>query len=134
MGADAFIASGDNETGEVIEALGGAPDIVFECVGSTGMLGKALRHVASFGKIISLGFCTHADPVMPAMASYKCVTMQFLVGYTKRDFLYIANQMDKGHTDPKAIVTGEAKLADLPAVFEMLRGPNTETKMHILPG
>jgi threonine dehydrogenase-like Zn-dependent dehydrogenase len=134
MGADAFITYGDNETGEVIEALGGAPDIVFECVGSEGMLGKAVRHVAPFGKIISLGFCTHADPVMPAMAAYKCATMQFLVGYTKRDFLYIADQMDKGHTDPKAIITSEAPLAELPAVFETLRGPNNETKIHIRPG
>lgn len=134
MGADAFLSYGENETGEVIEALGGAPDIVYECVGSEGMLGKALRHVAAFGKIISLGFCTHADPVMPAMAAYKCVTMQFLVGYTKRDFLYIAAQMDKGHTDPKAIITGEAPLAELPAIFETLRGPNNETKVHIYPG
>jgi L-iditol 2-dehydrogenase len=97
------------------------------------MLSKAVMHAGLYGKIISLGFCTHADPVMPAMAAYKCVTMQFLVGYTMRDFLYIAEQMDKGHTDPKAIITGEAPLADLPAVFEKLRGPNNETKMHIRP-
>jgi threonine dehydrogenase-like Zn-dependent dehydrogenase len=134
MGADAFITYGDNEVGEVAEALGGAPDIIYECVGSEGMLGRAVQHAALFGKIVSLGFCTHMDPVMPAMASYKCVTMQFFVGYTMRDFLYIADQMDKGHTDPKAIITGEASLVELPDVFEKLRGPNEETKMHILPG
>jgi threonine dehydrogenase-like Zn-dependent dehydrogenase len=134
MGADAFIASGENETGEVVEALGGAPDIVFECVGSEGMLGKAVRHVGNFGKIISLGFCTHADPVMPSMAAYKCASMQFLVGYTKRDFLYSAAQMDKGHADPKAIITSEAPLADLPDVFDRLRQANHETKVHIRPG
>jgi threonine dehydrogenase-like Zn-dependent dehydrogenase len=134
MGADAFITYGDSETGEVAEVLGGAPQIVFECVGSEGMLSKAVMHVGLFGKIVSLGFCTHADPVMPAMASFKCATMQFFVGYTKRDFLYIADQMDKGHTDPKAIITGEASLMDLPAVLEKLRAPNNETKMHIRPG
>ncbi len=133
MGADAFIPYSDGEIGEVKEALGGAPHIVYECVGSEGMLSKAVMHAGLYGKIISLGFCTHADPVMPAMAAYKCVTIQFLVGYTMRDFLYIAEQMDKGHTDPKAIITGEAPLADLPAVFEKLRGPNNETKMHIRP-
>jgi L-iditol 2-dehydrogenase len=133
MGADAFITYGSNEIAEVVEALGGAPQIVFECVGSEGMLSKAVMHVGLYGKIISLGFCTHADPVMPAMAAYKCATMQFLVGYTQRDFLYIAGQMDKGHTDPKAIITGEAPLQDLPEVFEKLRGPNNETKIHIRP-
>jgi len=131
MGADAFITYGDNEIAEVTEALGGAAHIVYECVGSEGMLSKAVIHVGLFGKIVSLGFCTHADPVMPAMASIKCATMQFLVGYTMRDFLYIADQMDKGHADPKALITSEAELVNLPGILEKLRDPNNETKIHI---
>ncbi|MBW8785226.1 MAG: alcohol dehydrogenase catalytic domain-containing protein [Novosphingobium sp.] len=132
MGADAFTRYGDNEVGEVVEALGASPRIVFEAVGAEGMLGKAIQHAALYGKVVSLGFCTHPDPVMPAMASYKCVTLQFLVGYAKRDFLYIADQMDKGHTDPKAIITSDIPLVDLPATFERLRGPNNETKVHMV--
>lgn len=131
MGADEFIQFGEGEVGAVVDSLGGAPQIVYECVGSEGMLSKAVMHVGLYGKIVSLGFCTHADPVMPAMAAYKCATMQFLVGYTMRDFLYIATQMDKGHADPKAIISSEAPLAALPSVFEKLRGPNNETKVHI---
>ena len=134
MGADEFIAYGPSEIGAVTEALGGAPDIVFECVGSEGMLGKAVMHAANFGKIVSLGFCTAPDPIMPAIAAYKCVSMQFLVGYTMRDFLYIADQMDKGHAAPKATVTSEAPLSALPEIFDKLRGPNEETKVHITPG
>jgi len=134
MGADAFVQFGDNEVGEVIEALGGSPDIVYECVGVEGMLSKAIMHAKLYGTVTSLGFCTHPDPVMPAMASYKCVTVQFLVGYTMREFLYIADQMDKGHTDPKAIITDKIPLLELPAMMEHLRGPNTETKVHVLLG
>lgn len=133
MGADAFITYGDNEIGEVIEALGGSPDIVYEAVGSEGMLSKAVMHAKLYGKIVSLGFCTHMDPVMPAMASYKCVTIQFLVGYTMREFLYIADQMDKGHADPKAIITNDIPLIGLPAMLETLRGTNDETKVHVHP-
>lgn len=131
MGADAFIPYGDNEVAEVIEALGSSPDVVYECVGSEGMLSKSVMHAKLYGKITSMGFCTHMDPVMPAMASYKCVTMQFLVGYTMRDFLYIAGQMDKGHIDPKTIISNEIALSDLPAMFDTLRSPNSETKVHV---
>jgi L-iditol 2-dehydrogenase len=131
MGADAFVTFGPNEVGEVIEALGGSPDIVYECVGVEGMLSKAIIHAKLYGTVTSLGFCTHPDPVMPAMGSYKCVTVQFLVGYTMKDFLYIADQMDKGHTDPKAIVTNDIPLQGLPAMMEQLRGPNAETKVHV---
>jgi L-iditol 2-dehydrogenase len=132
MGADAFVAYGDNEIGEVIEALGGSPQAVFECVGAEGMLGKSVMHVAPFGKVVSLGFCTSPDPLIPGMASYKCASIQFAVGYSMKEFLYIADQMDKGHVDPKAIVTKEVPLIDLPATMAKLRGPNEETKVHVV--
>ncbi len=133
MGADRFVSFGDNEVGEVIEALGGTPDIVYECVGVEGMLGKAIMHAKSYGRVVSLGFCTHPDRVMPAMASYKCVTVQFLVGYRMEEFHYIADQFDKGHVDPKAIVTNTVTLSELPEMMARLRGSNNETKVHVLP-
>lgn len=132
MGADAFVAYGDNEIGEVIEALGGSPQIVFECVGAEGMLGKSIMHVAQFGKVVSLGFCTSPDPLIPGMASYKCATIQFAVGYSMKEFHYIADQMDKGHCDPKAIITNQVPLLDLPRTMDKLRGPNEETKVHVV--
>jgi threonine dehydrogenase-like Zn-dependent dehydrogenase len=131
MGADRFIAYGENEESEVIEALGETPGIVLECVGAEGMLMKALRHVAPFGRIVSLGFCTSPDPVIPAIASYKCASIQFSVGYSMKEFLYIADQMDKGHVDPKLIVSNTVSLEQLPDTMTMLRGPNEETKVHV---
>jgi len=134
MGADAFVAYGDNEIGEVIEALGGPPQFVFECVGAEGMLTKSVMHVGQFGKVVSLGFCTSPDPVIPGMASYKCASIQFAVGYSMKEFLYIADQMDKGHCDPKGIITSEIGLTSLPAMFDTLRGSNAETKVHVCMG
>lgn len=131
MGADAFISYGDNEVGEVIEALGGSPDIVYECVGSTGMLAKAVSYASLYGRIVSLGFCTHMDPVMPALGAMKCVSIQFLVGYGLRDFRYIADQLDRGHVDPKTIITNTVPLDALPAMMATLRGANDETKVHV---
>src|SRR5580658_4191341 len=46
MGANAFIPFGNSEIGEVSEMLGGAPQVVFECVGAEGMLPKAIMHSA----------------------------------------------------------------------------------------
>jgi L-iditol 2-dehydrogenase len=132
MGADAFVPFGDNEVGEVIEALGGSPDVVLEGVGAEGMMMKAISHAAQFGRVISLGFCTAPDPLIPGIASYKCLSIQFVVGYTMRDFTYVAEQLDKGHCDPKAIITNDIALDALPAMMETLRGPNSETKVHVV--
>ncbi len=131
MGADVFIAFGDNEVGEVIEALAGSPQVVIEGVGAEGMLSKAVMHVAQFGKIVSLGFCTSPDPLIPGMASYKCASIHFAVGYSMKEFHYIADQMDKGHCDPKAIISNDIPLADLPRMMDVLRGSNNETKVHV---
>jgi L-iditol 2-dehydrogenase len=133
MGADAFVTYGSNEVGEVREALGGPAQVVFECVGVEGLLSKAIAHAAQFGRIVSLGFCTSPDPLIPALASYKCVSLQFAVGYSMQEFIFIADQMDKGHADPKAIVSRDIPLDDLPAMVETLRAPNDETKVHVCP-
>lgn len=132
MGADAFVEASDDDVSEVIEHLGGKPEIVFECAGAEGMLNAAARHAATYGTVVSLGFCTAPDTIMPAMAAYQCLTYKFLVGYRMAEFTYIADQMDKGHIDPKLIVTSEIGLAALPQTFAALRAPNQETKVHVV--
>ncbi len=133
MGADVFVSYSDEELLEVAAAFdGGAPRLVFECVGAAGMLEKSVQLVAPFGHIISLGFCTAPDPVIPAIASYKCATLQFLVGYSLAEFEYVASEMNKGHVDPKSIITHSAALNDLPAMMARLRQPNSDTKIQIL--
>ena len=133
MGADAFVSYSEHEQSEIAEAFAGeAPKLVFECVGTPGMLEKSVQLVAPFGHIISLGFCTAPDPVVPAIVSYKCAKLQFLVGYTLGEFEYVANEMDKGHVDPKSIITHSAALNDLPAMMARLRQPNADTKIQIL--
>ena len=131
MGADAFVQYGDNEIGEVTEALGGPPNIVFECVGLPGLITKGIEHAAPFGQIVSLGFCTEPDALLPAMAGMKGISLQFPVGYSLKDFQYVADVMDKGHADPKMLISSVVPLAELPAVFERLRGPNTDTKVQV---
>jgi (R,R)-butanediol dehydrogenase/meso-butanediol dehydrogenase/diacetyl reductase len=131
MGADTFIQSDENEIGNVAEALGGAPDIVFECVGAPGLLGQAMQHARLYGQVVSLGFCTAPDTIIPAIAGAKALRLSFPVGYALRDFHYAADMMLAGRADPKKMITKVISLDDLPATFEMLRGPNTETKVQV---
>jgi (R,R)-butanediol dehydrogenase/meso-butanediol dehydrogenase/diacetyl reductase len=133
MGADAFLTYGDNEAGEVIEALGGPPDVVFECVGSPGFVGKSIQHAKVYGRVVSMGFCTAPDPMVPAVAAFKGVSINFIVGYSLKEFGYVADTMDKGHVDPKVLISSVIPFAELPQMFERLRGPNTETKVHVAP-
>lgn len=134
MGADRFLCYADDEIAEVAEALGGPPDIVFECAGAPGLLAKAIAHVRLLGQVVSLGFCTAADTLVPAAAASKGVSVHFRVGYSLSDFQYVADVMDAGHVDPKILISSEVALAALPAKFAQLRGPHGDTKVHVLPG
>lgn len=133
MGADAFVHYGDNEIGEVIETLGGQPDIVFECVGNPGFVMKGIQHARTFGQVISMGFCTAPDQIVPALAGFKGVSLLFPVGYSLKDFQYVADVMDGGHVHPKILISSVVPLTDLQTTFERLRGANSETKVQVSP-
>ncbi|HMK85851.1 MAG TPA: alcohol dehydrogenase catalytic domain-containing protein [Steroidobacteraceae bacterium] len=131
MGADAFIPASDHEVEEVIEELGRSPDIVFECVGATGLLSRAIQHAGVLGQVLSLGFCTSPDTLVPALAAYKGVRLSFPVGYSLRDFEFVADTLLAGRADPKRLISSVVSLDELPGALEALRGPNTETKVQV---
>ncbi|MCB2074117.1 MAG: alcohol dehydrogenase catalytic domain-containing protein [Novosphingobium sp.] len=133
MGADAFLAYGDDEVAEAAEALGGPADAVFECVGAPGFLGKAIDHAGLMGQVLSLGFGGEPDPVIPAVAGFRGVTLQFPVGYSQDDFRHVAREMTQGHVDPKIMISSTVALDDLPATFEELLGANAQTKVQVAP-
>ncbi len=132
MGADKFVQAGQNEVAEVIAALGRSPEVVFECIGVAGAMPQAITHVGVYGRVVSFGFCTSPDPIIPAMVAMKAASLSFPVGYALRDFEHAADMMDSGHVDPKIIVSSTIGLDELPTTFEALRGPNNETKVHVL--
>ncbi len=131
MGADAFVQTGEGEIERVAEALGGAPDVVFECSGAVGLLGQAITHVRTFGQVISLGFCTAPDGIIPGIAAFKQVSIRFPLAFSPEEFRMTAEMMLAGTIDPKIMVTSTITLDDLPATFEALRKPNNQTKVHI---
>jgi len=133
MGADAFVTSGDGDREAVVAALGGQADAAFECVGVPGMLGKAIEHTRLLGQVLSLGFCTSPDPLVPAAAGMKGITLQFPVGYSRQDFAYAARSMLGGHVDPKVMISKVVQLDEFPARFAHLLGPNSETKVQVSP-
>ncbi len=136
VGAHAFIQSSDTEVENVVEALGGPPDIVFECVGVPGMTATAVNHVKRLGKIIAMGFCAHPDPLVPAVAvaAMKGVQIIFPVGYTLRDFQYAADALHADAFDVNSLVTSVVPLADIEMALERLRVPNNETKIQLAIG
>jgi (R,R)-butanediol dehydrogenase/meso-butanediol dehydrogenase/diacetyl reductase len=133
LGATHFVSAGENAVHEVADALGGPPDVVFECVGLPDMLMQATLHVRDRGTIIVLGFCTRPDTVVPSFATWKEVTMKFSFGYSGQEYVQTVDTLDAGHLEPRSMVTDRVTLDELPAAFEALRTKTTQCKVMVVP-
>jgi len=133
MGADAFVLTGEGEHDRVEAALGGRPEYVFETAGAVGLLAQAIDHVAPNGEIISLGYCMSADPVVPRLATIKQATIRFSMTWTASDFRHAVDILDRGHVEPREMLSNLIGLDSLPAKIEELRGSHSEIKVQVDP-
>lgn len=56
---------------------------------------------------------------------------KFREGYGPDDFRFVVDAFDKGHADPRAIVSSTIALDELPGMFGRLRENDDETKVHV---
>ncbi len=133
MGADAFLTTGDAVIGEVHEALGGPPDVVFECTGTTGAIAQSVNMVKPSGTVTVVGMCTSVDSWIPALAMLKEVRIQFAVGTSVPQFLKVIDTLHAGHVEPRLMVTDTVSLQGLPAMFEAMKAGSAQCKVMVDP-
>jgi len=135
MGADRFIAQKDvaDVAAAVNDALGGAPDVVIEAVGIKGALAQAIDLVRMDGAVVSLGFLGEPDTIVPALAMWKGIRIQFSNVYERKDFQYAADVMAAGDLTPRRMITDTVSLDALPPKFEGLRGASPDVKVMVDP-
>lgn len=133
MGADSVAAPVKVEEGMQTAVDAEAPDIVVECVGRPGLLGQAIARVARGGAVVSLGYCMQPDTLVPALAGNKEATLLFPQLYTRREFEFAIEVLDRGALEPAAMVTATIGLDQLPGKFESLRRSPADCKVLIDP-
>jgi len=133
VGATAFIQAGEDVVKRATAALGGAPDIVFECVGRPGILAQALEHVRARGTIVMLGLCTTLDSFVPFHAVSKEVKFVTSAFFNMREYEASLDVLNGDHADARALITDTVALSDLPEVFESLRQRTHQCKVMVRP-
>jgi (R,R)-butanediol dehydrogenase/meso-butanediol dehydrogenase/diacetyl reductase len=133
MGADAFISGRDDVGARVNEALGGRPDVVYECSGAEGMIAESISLVRPRGAVVVLGACGVPDSFLPMAAMKQEVDIRFAVMYTRRDFEFCLDVMNAGNFTPCAIITEAVGFDAFPAEFEALRQRKFPGKLMLNP-
>ena len=133
MGATSFVTVDDDAVANVNAALGGAPDIVFECVGRPGIIAQALEHLRPRGTIVMLGLCTAEDSFVPFRAVSKEARLVTSAFFTMGEYQAALDALDGGHAPPHAMITETVALSDMPGTFESLRRRTTQCKVMVRP-
>lgn len=134
MGATGFVVEPSDPVGSAERALGGKADIVFECVGMPGLIAQAVEQVRNRGTIVLLGLCTKPDTFNSfAMLSkeVKLITSAF---FKRQEYEAALDALDRGHAEPRLLVTETVPLAKVPETFESLRKRTHQCKVLISPG
>jgi len=130
---DVFIDPADASPAAVEAALGGPPDIVYECVGKPGLIQRCIEYCRPRGTIVVLGLCTPPDTFMPFMLVTKEQRIQASAFYEMQDFELAASVMEKDAATPRAMVTDIVGLDAMPAAFDALRHRSHQCKVLVNP-
>jgi (R,R)-butanediol dehydrogenase/meso-butanediol dehydrogenase/diacetyl reductase len=132
-GASSFHVMDDGLGEAVVHSLGGEPDLVVECIGVEGMIGRSIDLVRPRGTVIALGLCLARDWLMPFTGLSKEVRLQWAQGSSLSQFATVADVLASGAVEPRAMVTDTVSLEALPAAFEALRRRTSQCKVLVDP-
>jgi threonine dehydrogenase-like Zn-dependent dehydrogenase len=127
---------GWNHVYRVADKLGAATPkrpVIFECVGTPGMIDSILVGAPFNSRVIVAGVCMGADHFRPTVAIGKEIDLRFVFGYTPLEFRDTLYQLADGKLDATALVTGSVGLAGVDGAFRALGNPETHAKILIDP-
>lgn len=135
VGADLFIQPVEGMTAPEAAhaALGGPPEVVFECVGVPGMIDQAVRTVARRGRVMILGACFEPDHWTSVMGMSKEIDIRYSFVYDLREFQTCIDALERGAVEARSMITQTVSLTDLPEAFEALRGKANQCKVLVAP-
>jgi len=114
---------------QYIDTAGGAPDVIFECVGAPGLLQQCIEMAPYGSKIIPVGVCEQPDAIMPFFGLVKELNIQFAIAYTRDDFETCVAMLAEKRIDVSPMITDIITLDELPQAFEALKTPTTQCKV-----
>jgi 2-desacetyl-2-hydroxyethyl bacteriochlorophyllide A dehydrogenase len=131
LGATGTLTPGATLGEEFGDVSGGAPDVIFECVGAPGLLQETIEIAPRRSRIVPVGVCEQPDTIVPVLALVKELRLYFAIAYNRDDFETVIAMLGQQRIDATAMVTDVVTLDEMPAAFEALRSPTSQCKVLI---
>jgi threonine dehydrogenase-like Zn-dependent dehydrogenase len=110
-----------------------AQPVVFECVGSPGVLQALIEAAPAGARIVVAGVCMETDRIEPSIAVTKEIELTFVLGYTPDEFAGTLRQLSEGIIDVEGLVTAQVPLDGVAKAFTDLGDPEAHVKILVQP-
>ena len=107
--------------------------VVFECVGSPGVLESLIEAAPAGARIVVAGVCMETDRIEPSIAVTKEIELTFVLGYTPQEFAQTLTHLADGVIDVSGLVTGRVPLDGVAQAFRDLGDPEAHVKILVEP-
>ncbi|MCX2754301.1 MULTISPECIES: zinc-binding dehydrogenase [unclassified Gordonia (in: high G+C Gram-positive bacteria)] len=117
------------------DRLGATPKgpVVFECVGTPGMIEHIVTEAPFRSRIVVVGVCMEPDTFRPAMALNKEHELRFVFAYDPAEFHDTLHMMADGKVDVAPLITATVGLDGVGAAFDALGRAEHHAKVLIDP-
>jgi transposase len=74
------------------------------------------------------------EQILSGIGTMKQARLIFSMAYSMAEFRYVVDFLNRGHLDPRLMISSTIRLDALPAMIETLRSGGSETKVQVDPG
>jgi len=132
VGATTVVNPHEQNLSEVIESLpGGAPNAVFEVVGTREVIEEAFALTPAGGRTVLLGICMESVQTVPVRWVVEEVSVIGSIGCDDEQFKECADWIVRGEVDVEPLISHVIGIEEVPVVFERLLHPTDELKVLI---
>ena len=107
--------------------------VVFECVGVPGVIDDIFVNAPQNTRIVVVGVCLQQDHFRPLIAINKELSLQFVLGYSVKEFAESLACIADGRFDVGPMISHRIGLQDVAGAFEELAQPNRHAKVLVEP-
>ena len=131
LGADIVVDPREESPYRLSEITAREQNVIFECVGVPGMIDDIFLHAPRRARIVVVGVCLQTDHARPLIAVNKELNVQYVLGYTVREFHETLHRIADGMLEVGPIVTHAVGLEGVAGAFEDLARPDAHGKVMV---
>lgn len=109
------------------------PGLIFECVGVPGVIDQIIHGAVKDTRIVVVGVCMEQDSFRPLTGIGKELNIQFVLGYTAKEFADTLRAISEGELAVEQLITGQVGLSEVGEAFNDLGDPEAHAKIIVEP-